>query len=392
MSAHEDVRITFFNLGIWSRGGYTNTHYRRPNQFTTYRDVFVQVNDGGEAVRLTGQHGQIRFEGGTADGRDGNTALRCVTLDYDPDPSTTAVDGKHGESTAHTAGVSPAILAPINVEFLAGFSIQKAQQAFFVRLAKAISIRGCWGENIGKFLAASTDSVVSVSGNHLAKCADGSLFGSAGNGWLLSQGTQAVVNWAADNNITGTTDKFTDPTISVNNNFGGVLSTTSSDFRNKFGATGYKTVTVAADGGVALAAHRYAMVSSNADRSIKIGVVKANCAPGETLAIRATGGPITFGGAGTNVSLNGLTELTIPSFGVIILRRIFEIGGSGEYVVDSSPEHFATAVPSNGFYYARGTRIWNSAPSAGGVPGWICTTAGLAGTTAVFKAMPSLSA
>jgi len=47
-----------------------------------------------------------------------------------------------------------------------------------------------------------------------------------------------------------------------------------------------------------------------------------------------------------------------------------------------------TAAPAGGTW-AVGDRIWNTAPAAGGAPGWVCTTAGTPGT---WKAMASLGA
>jgi hypothetical protein len=51
----------------------------------------------------------------------------------------------------------------------------------------------------------------------------------------------------------------------------------------------------------------------------------------------------------------------------------------------------ATAEPTTGTFN-RGDVIFNRTPSAGGTPGWRCTTAGVAGSTAVFKAMANLAA
>lgn len=51
----------------------------------------------------------------------------------------------------------------------------------------------------------------------------------------------------------------------------------------------------------------------------------------------------------------------------------------------------ATAEPSSG-EYARGDVIFNQSATIGGVPGWVCTTSGVAGSTAVFRAMANLSA
>lgn len=52
-----------------------------------------------------------------------------------------------------------------------------------------------------------------------------------------------------------------------------------------------------------------------------------------------------------------------------------------------------TAAPTTG-QWARGDIVWNTAPSAGGSMGWMCTTTGdFAGSpTPVFKAMPNLAA
>jgi hypothetical protein len=47
-----------------------------------------------------------------------------------------------------------------------------------------------------------------------------------------------------------------------------------------------------------------------------------------------------------------------------------------------------SAIPTSG-YYLRGDTVWNSAPSAGGAPGWVCTAAGNPGT---WKAMANLAA
>jgi hypothetical protein len=54
--------------------------------------------------------------------------------------------------------------------------------------------------------------------------------------------------------------------------------------------------------------------------------------------------------------------------------------------------HFnKSAVPTSG-EYARGDIIWNQNASASGTAGWICTTAGIAGSTAVFKTFATISA
>jgi hypothetical protein len=52
---------------------------------------------------------------------------------------------------------------------------------------------------------------------------------------------------------------------------------------------------------------------------------------------------------------------------------------------------YAAAAPTSG-QWAVGEIVWNSAPSAGGTMGWVCTTAGSGGGTAVFKTFGTISA
>lgn len=49
---------------------------------------------------------------------------------------------------------------------------------------------------------------------------------------------------------------------------------------------------------------------------------------------------------------------------------------------------YKSAIPTTGSYYA-GDTVWNTAPAAGGAPGWVCTTSGV--STFVFKAMANLA-
>lgn len=49
---------------------------------------------------------------------------------------------------------------------------------------------------------------------------------------------------------------------------------------------------------------------------------------------------------------------------------------------------YDTAIPTAG-YWTQGDIIWNTAPSAGGAPGWMCVTSGIPGT---WKAMANLAA
>lgn len=60
-------------------------------------------------------------------------------------------------------------------------------------------------------------------------------------------------------------------------------------------------------------------------------------------------------------------------------------------VADGMKEYYGDAAPSASTdgTFAVGDRVINTAPAAGGNPGWVCTTAGAPGT---WKAMADLDA
>ena len=392
MSKQDDVRITFFNKGLWSRGGYTIAHYLRPQQFLDMKSTYIQVPTGGEALRLTGQHGQILFTLGSAEGRDGQTAARCVMMGFDPDPSTTAVNNSgHGESTSDVSGVGNAVQKPINVALGDKFSIQKARQGLYLQGASNISVHGAWVENIGQFLTAVQGAAVGVDGCNLAKAADGSILGAAGTGYLFSSGSSSLVVVGAANFIAGTTDSVTDPAMSMNNNIGlDIRLSQFGDATGKFKVAGGRSANISASGLVAMVGHRYATITPNADASTTLKTLTASCGPNQEIVLRAGAVPFTLG-TGGNISLNGLAAVTVPAFGVCVLRRLFEVGAGGEWALVSVTEHFASGVPTSG-YFAQGTRIWRSNPGPNSFMGVVCTTSGIAGTTAIFKNMASLAA
>jgi hypothetical protein len=122
-----------------------------------------------------------------------------------------------------------------------------------------------------------------------------------------------------------------------------------------------------------------------------LDILKATIAPGERVTIRALTGPITVVNTG-NISLNGEPAICLPLSGAMVLERLYQVIGNVEWVLISVTEQRATAAPTDGFYYPQAHRVWRRDAAASGPMGWICTTAGLAGSTAVFKAMPNLAA
>lgn len=387
LSRHYDMLVRNFNRGMWSRGGYTNLHYRRPNQFLVFDQVFLQVMEGGEALRLTGQHGQISFRGGSAEGQiDTGYIKNALVLDWDPDPATTADDASGwGESTSDVSGTGNAILAPLNTVFNDGFSLQIANFAVFARNSTA-TLDGCWIENIGGVFELANSANLTLRSNHLANAGKGEKLdvSAPGDGFLVKQGGGTNLNWADGNRISGTPDNFMIASGSVNDWRGSTLRQSGISTKGKINATGYKMQTIDAAGSIDTQGHYYVTVSSNADRTIKLANIDSYLGPGERLVLQGNT-PFTIAETGNiRVSGLGLDMTTGGQQGIVILERIHNVSGL-EWQVVYAADPTLTAAPVDGYYYARGTRVINRAPSPGTPFGWVCTTAGIAGADAVFK-------
>lgn len=392
-SIYDDVRISNFNYGMWSRGGYTINNYQRPNQFLQFRNFFIQVPNGGEALRLTGQHGQIEFSGGSAEGSDAMVAALCINLGMDPDPSTMADNASgHGESTADAPGVGQAVQAPYNVNFSNSFSIQKARKGIVAANTRQISVRGAWIEDIAELINLSTNAQLLVEANHMANAAVGSIGGAAGSGYLFKLGTGTALEFKSSSDVIGTVDNYTEPTTNLNNVRSlKVEGLAFGDTYQKYKAAGYKTFTLTG-AAIDVGAHKFVVMNpSVGDPSLKLSILQATAAPGERVTIRPLNGPITLSNSG-NITLWGETEICCPQSGVVVLERMFQVVGNVEWVLVSVSEHRATGVPADGFYYPQNHRIWRRGAVANQQMGWIVVTAGLGGTTLVAKAMPNLAA
>lgn len=392
-SEFRDVRFSNFNKGVWTRGGYTINNYQRPIQFLTFDKVFIQVPTGGEALRMTGQHGQIEFRGGSAEGRDSVVAGICINIGMDPDPSTMADNNSgHGESTSDVAGTGNAVQAPYNVNFGNGFSIQKSRKGIVAKNCRQISVQGAWVEDIAELIDLSTNAHLTFESNHLANAADGSVGGAAGTGYFFKMNTSAALEFKSTSDVIGIVDNYLEPTTNLNNIRSlKVEGLAFGDTYQKYKAAGYKTI-VLTGGDIDIGGHKFVVINpAPGDPSLKLATLKSLVAPGERVSIRALTGPITVVNTG-NISINGEPAVCVPLSGTLVLERVYQVIGNVEWVFISVTEHRATASPTDGFYYPLDHRIWRRGMVAGGSMGWVVTTAGLAGTTLVTKAMPNLAA
>lgn len=393
-SIHDDVQVFNFNKGVWSRAGYTTNNYKRPNQFLQFRNFFIQVPNGGEALRMTGQHGQIEFSGGSAEGSDGMVAALCMKLDWDPDPATMADNAApgQGESTTHVAGVGSAVQSPYNVNFSNSFSIQKSRKGIYARNCRQVSVRGAWVEGVAELLEMTSNAHVTMEASHLANPANGAVGGVAGTGYLFKLGSGSALEFKSTSDVIGTVDNYLEATTNLNDIRSlKVEGLAFGDTYQKYKAAGYKTLTLTGSA-IDIGAHKFAVINpSPADYSLKLVNLLSTAAPGERVTIRPLNGAITLSNTG-NISLHGESEICCPQSGAVVLERVFQVIGDVEWVLISVSEHRATGSPVDGFYYPQNHRIWRRGAVANQQMGWIVTTAGLAGSTLVTKAMPNLAA
>ena len=108
--------------------------------------------------------------------------------------------------------------------------------------------------------------------------------------------------------------------------------------------------------------------------------------------LRATTGPVTLkNSSGGNIITGTGRDITIPAGGIATFMRIQPYVAGSEFLLQSVSVHSASTVPTDGFYYTQGHVIENIAVGAGVPDRWKCTTSGLAGTTAIFKAAAVLT-
>ena len=390
-SQYEDVYVKNFNFGEWSRAGYTWSHSLRPNQFIEYNSCTVLVNTDGIARRFTGQHGQISISGGDCGGYSGLLAYTAFFAGFDPDPSQTADNNSgHGESTSDVSGVAPANRAPELVKLTNGTSIQRSKLGADIRGTMGISFDAVWFESLGGAIVLDTAGGATVTNSRFASAADGSKLGSAGSGYIIRHGNDTEFNFGAGNVIAGMLDNVCAPSLDLAVTHKISMVSASKSTFGKTDILAPHQATIGSDGKLTIDAQDNIWVKPNTgDESINISNIDSFLMPSETLVLRAWTGPITLSNAG-NIHLGGSTKITIGRDGFLTLKRVHSYSGR-EFWLISASKIVASSAPTSG-YWAEGTIIWNEVQSPSVSPGWICTTSGIAGSTAVFKQMPALLA
>jgi len=396
-----DVCFWNFKKGIWSRGGYTHANSKRPHQWVDYSGVQVVVQDGGEPWLFTGQHGQISVRGGHGESISSTVvkrALYSVKVTVDPDPSTTAYEGINGESTSDVSGVGNADRSGHNITFSDGFSFQRSQKGLWVNgSARNITSDGCWYETLAQAVTMSGNGTISLSNNHFANAGIGTTAGGVpGSGYIVTLGAKGQIDWGQGNVVDGSYDHLVSDTSSGANecngiNWWGCLRTDATG-PTILPTLPQKSPAMDASGNIDMGSHSFGTIAPNADRTVRLSHISSNLLPGQTLVLRASTGPVTIKNAsGSNMVTGAGRDITIPAGGLATFLRIQPYVTGSEFLLQSVSVHSASAVPTDGFYYTQGHVVENIATGAGVPDRWKCTTSGLAGTTAVFKATSVLT-
>jgi hypothetical protein len=195
----------------------------------------------------------------------------------------------------------------------------------------------------------------------------------------------------------------------------GQLALTSFNLEHGFNMGGFGYTTPVADAN-ALAGYAMSLAASTGSALLGM-IVGRDVAPGETVQVAITYKNASTPGSGTlryAVENDGITQTTgvLPNSNSYQTHRFsyamsgFTVGdimGIGVYqdsnvvgyvsaisvsIGAGATMRWGTAAPTTG-YHAPPEIVWNTAPAAGGAPGWVCVTAGTPGT---WKAMASLAA
>lgn len=154
----------------------------------------------------------------------------------------------------------------------------------------------------------------------------------------------------------------------------------------------HKIVVTDASGNVDMQGHPSCYVSPNADRTVRISNLHGWANPGQHRTLFAIGAVTVRSNGNISLRASGVPELTCPSGGALIFERIIpQLGTTAEWMLVSVTPHYATAIPTDGFYYSRGHKVWNNTIAAGGSLGWVNVAEGVAGTSTNFRVMPSVS-
>lgn len=378
-----DVRCAGWKYGLWSRGGYTTTHSKLPQQWWNANKLSIIISDiTGEPIRMTGQHGQITFSGnGRAEFAFGGNVSNNynMKIDWDPNPGEVANNGWNGESTSDVSGVGNAVRTPSNVIFKDGFTVQLGY-GVYARNNKGCILDGAWFENCQGVAFADSTGHIALSNCHLASSGQN----VGGTGYIQKVGSNAAIDWGAGNEIFGGYDEFL---VSVSNtqrktqySHDGWAST-DGQF-----VSGAPTLTVAND--INVQGNQYVNINC-LDQTVDLINIDSTLCPSMHLHLNVANGNLRLRNTGNIKFPTGFVSTKVfPNNSLVTLVRAF--GSKSWNLVTPEVPFYSGAEPSDGFYYHIGTIVYNTSAAIGQPHGWKCNVSGIAGSTASFNELSAI--
>lgn len=379
----KDVRCAGWKYGLWSRGGYTTTHSRLPQQFWDANKLSIIVSDiTGEPIRMTGQHGQIAFTGnGRAEFAFGGSVSDNynMKIDWDPNPSEVVNDGVNGESDSDVSGTGNAVRTPSNVQFKDGFVVQLGY-GVYARNNKGCILNGTWFENCQGVAFADSTGHIALTNCHIASSGQN----TGGTGYIQKVGSNAAVDWGAGNNIFGGYDSLFESVSNTQRK--SQFSHDGWDSTDGQFTTGAPTIAIAND--IDVKGNQYVNINCS-NQTIDLLNIDSTLCPSMHLHLKVVNGNLRLRNTGNVRFPTGFVSTKVfPKNSTVTLVRAFDTK-AWNLVIPEIP-FYSSAEPSDGYYYHVGTIIYNTSAGIGQPHGWKCNASGLAGTTATFNELGSI--
>lgn len=294
--------------------------YLLPNQFNIFENIRVSKGaDFTNALKMTGQNGQLSFVNCTFDGFYKNSTY----------------SKGHNINIKNVVEYTSAVISFINC------TCQEADYGFYIEWAENITIDNCWFENLGVAITVKSDVVdqndvssksINILNNRFANAAG---FGSLNAPNNIKSGQCISVNKSFvnvfNNHVTVTEldgaylNNNSSFLVAANNVTGGVNISNNTFRANKLGKTfGIMQVIAVVSNIIDCFGNKLLFVNGTTS---KIKTIKSFINAGEYLTIRANGSAITFDNT-NNIFLTHKATLTINNGEIVTFVKIDNAMGS----------------------------------------------------------------
>lgn len=312
-SQFEEIRVSgFLGHQIWLRGGGSDC--LNPHQFLTFKDVQTAAVGTNNALRITGQVGQVEVIGGGSLFDGPGTPARTNTAVPDPQKPwlgcNICIMRQVDEDDSVLSDAMPYTIAFRGTTSQFNYAAAYVERAYNITFDQ-LHVEAClWG-------VTATTSARMVT---IKNCDFQNVYNASGTGYYVGAFAGSYVA-STNNHGIGTHDHFDYAR-------GGQFIASGphvSSSGTSIGSSGLtQQVAVAANGSVSFNAARNALVNTT---PIVVTSIVSQATVGERLTLLANGGSVRIGPGG-NIGLGGRSSpVVIPSGGLATFLRV-DLGGT----------------------------------------------------------------